>query len=396
MKMPLILLGVILFAICCDSLIPLQLKSVLYALSLSIKSVIILILPMIIFMLLFKTLAKLAGNATKTVLLILALTCCSNFVSTMISYQIGSSIYGLDMSLTSPQGSDGLAAAWSLKLPALIANDHAMFAGLILGILGANFFPSISQRTAKWFDSIVNFALKIIFYAIPVFVAGFVIKLIHDKVMESIFYDYAVVFSIVAASLGCYLTFIYFLTNNFKIRQFASSIKNMLPAAIAGFGSMSSAATMPLTMIGTEKNTQNPNLTRLMIPTTVNIHLIGDCFAIPIFAFAVMKNFGIAEPTFIAYFVFALYFVLAKFSVAAIPGGGILVMLPLLEGHFGFTGEMSSLITALYILFDPVITVANVCGNGGLTMVMNKLQPLLMGSKSSEEATSASAPVVSI
>jgi Na+/H+-dicarboxylate symporter len=59
-----------------------------------------------------------------------------------------------------------------------------------------------------------------------------------------------------------------------------------------------------------------------MIPATVNIHLMGDCFAIPIFAFAILKSFGIAEPTTFSYLMFAISFVLAKFSVAAVPGGG--------------------------------------------------------------------------
>ncbi len=49
---------------------------------------------------------------------------------------------------------------------------------------------------------------------------------------------------------------------------------------------------------------------------------MGDCFAIPIFAFAVLKNFGHFEPAFMDYFIFAVYFMLAKFSVAAVPGGG--------------------------------------------------------------------------
>lgn len=70
--------------------------------------------------------------------------------------------------------------------------------------------------------------------------------------------------------------------------------------------------------------------------------------------------------------IFTFYFVLAKFSVAAIPGGGIIVMLPILEGYLGFNGEMMSLITALYILFDPVITCANVFGNGAFAKMIDR------------------------
>jgi Na+/H+-dicarboxylate symporter len=95
-----------------------------------------------------------------------------------------------------------------------------------------------------------------------------------------------------------------------------------------------------------------------------------------------MKSFGIHEPTFISYLTFACYFVLAKFSVAAIPGGGIIVMLPILENHLGFTAEMSSLITALYILFDPIITTANISGNGSFAMLINKISSLQFFKKS--------------
>jgi Na+/H+-dicarboxylate symporter len=85
-----------------------------------------------------------------------------------------------------------------------------------------------------------------------------------------------------------------------------------------------------------------------------------------------MKNFGLSEPTFAAYFIFALYFVMAKFSVAAIPGGGMIVMLPILESHLGFTSEMSLLITALYMMFDPIASGANVFGNGAFSQLLER------------------------
>nr|WP_269077747.1 cation:dicarboxylase symporter family transporter [Rickettsia felis] len=64
---------------------------------------------------------------------------------------------------------------------------------------------------------------------------------------------------------------------------------------------------------------------------------------------------------------------MAKFSVAAIPGGGIIVMLPILEQYLGFNTNMMSLITALYILFDPVITCANVLGNSAFVKLIDNI-----------------------
>jgi Na+/H+-dicarboxylate symporter len=379
-KMPIVLLGIIFSIFLFGDSIPESAKSVIFALSLSVKSAIIFILPFIIFMLLFKTVSQLSRDATKLVILILAFVCCSNFLSTMLSYQIGQQIYNLDLSIAVPQDASGLLPSWNFTLPKVIANDVAMFGGILLGLLAAFFAPNLATRFSSYFDKAVNVLLRGLTYIVPLFIAGFILKLHHDKLMDNILRDYSVIFSLVALSLVSYISFIYLACSNFTFATFATRVKNMLPAAIAGFSSMSSAAAMPLTIIGTEKNTQNPLLSRLSIPATVNTHLVGDCFAIPIFAFAVMKNFGVPDPLFSSYLVFALYFVLAKFSVAAVPGGGILVMLPILESQLGFTAEMASLITALYILFDPVITCANVCGNGGFALVLDRLQKLLFKS----------------
>lgn len=373
-KMPILLLAVIGAIFLLDGYIPYEVKSQIFALSLLVKSVIIFTLPFVIFMLLFKTVAKLSSGATKVIMLVLGGVCCSNFLSTMVSYQIGSAIYHMDLSLAVPADVEGLLPAWSATVPSIASNDIAMFSGLILGVLSSQLVPGVASTICAVFDKVVAVAFKVLTCIVPIFIAGFVLKLNHDKVIHTIAQDYAVIFALVALSLAGYIACIYLVSSRFSLSRFGASVKNMFPAAIAGFSSMSSAAAMPLTIMGAEKNSANPMLARLSIPTTVNIHLIGDCFAIPIFAFAVMKNYGMPEPLFYSYFIFALYFVLAKFSVAAIPGGGILVMLPILESQLGFTAEMGSMITALYILFDPVITCANVLGNGGFAMALDRIQ----------------------
>jgi Na+/H+-dicarboxylate symporter len=191
--------------------------------------------------------------------------------------------------------------------------------------------------------------------------------------MTMIIKDYTLILAIIALALFGYILLAYFLLSNGRAGEFLQSLKNMLPAAVSGFSTMSSAASMPLTIIGAENNAKNKDLVGSVIPATVNIHLIGDCFAIPIFAYAVLKNYGMPDPTLMSYLIFTCYFVLAKFSVAAIPGGGIIVMLPILEAYLGFNADMMSLITALYILFDPVITCANVLGNGAFAKLMDRV-----------------------
>ena len=70
--------------------------------------------------------------------------------------------------------------------------------------------------------------------------------------------------------------------------------------------------------------------------------------------------------------IFSLYFILAKFGVAAVPGGGIIVISPILESQFGFSGQMTPLIYALYMMFDPIITSVNIMGNGAFAIAFKK------------------------
>ncbi len=371
-SMPFILLMLIIAVIFFDSAMPLLLKQILYSVSLTIKSIIIFLLPFIIFSLLFKAVVNLSKNATKIIGLILVLVCCSNFFTTFFSHYVGSWVYSFNLSMIIPKESSELTPLWSFYLPQIVANNVAMFSAIILGLVASKFYSIKAIKIANKLEYFLSFIFTILTYIIPLFVIGFIVKLQYDSVVLTILKDYAMIFLIVAIVQITYIMLAYFLLNNMKVSACFNSLKNMLPAAIVAFGSMSSAAAMPLTIMGSEKNAKNKDIANSVIPATVSIHLIGDCIAIPIFAYAVLKSFGVAEPSFLSYIIFAFYFVIAKFSVAAIPGGGIIVMLPILEKYLGFNSDMMSIITALYILFDPVITCANVLGNGAFAKMIEK------------------------
>jgi hypothetical protein len=372
-KMPIILCITIIAVMLLNPILPLEAKQIIYAISLSIKSLIVFLLPILIFGLLFKTMVVFARGATAMIALILVCVCCSNALSTILSHFVGEWVYHFDLSLLIPKESASLTPAWMWHLPKLISNDSAMFSGIGLGILLGGLNAERAQKMALILDVAIAKILNSFTYFIPLFVAGFALKLEYDGEMMIILKDYSLIFTIIGVSVFTYILCVYALLKRFNLKEFARAVKNMLPAAMAGFCTMSSAAVMPLTIAGAERNAKNKDIPKLVVPATVNIHLVGDCFAIPIFAYAVMKSFGMPEPSMLTYLVFVFYFVLAKFSVAAIPGGGIVVMLPILESCLKFNADMLSLITALYILFDLVITCANVLGNGAFAKLIDQL-----------------------
>jgi Na+/H+-dicarboxylate symporter len=373
-KMPFILVGLIVFISIFGHYIPVEIKSFIYSLSISIKSVIILLLPLIIFGLLFKVCVSLSRGATKLILFILMAVCVSNFTATVISGYVGSFIYNIEIPIFAPQNSASLDPSFILEGNSMIANDKAMFAGLLIGVLFSIFRPNLALIVAGYLDKIINKILFSFNFLIPVFVTGYILKLQHEGTILTIISNYALVFITIALLAISYLIVWYLVASNLKFSKFLFYIKNMLPACIVGFSTMSSAAAMPLVIEGAKRNSDNPQLAASIVPMVVNFHLLGCCLSIPIFAFAILKNYGLPQPEMSIFFVFTMYFVIAKFSVAAVPGGGIIVMLPILEKYLGFNIEMLSLITALYILFDPVITSINILGNGCFAVLMSKVK----------------------
>jgi Na+/H+-dicarboxylate symporter len=370
-KTPFILLAIISLIIFVD--LPLPLQQFLYSMSISIKAVVVMLLPIVIFCLLYKTMVTLHSKASRFIGLVFGLICCSNFVSTFLSHFIGEVVYQFDLSILTPKNLHELTPLWELELPKLVSNDKAIFAGILLGLLGAKYYYASAKKISDYIENYVHKILSKFVYVIPFFIAGFIAKLKYDGVVALMIKNYALIFAVVACSQFTYIFLSYLLLNKLNVRQAIFNLTNMMPAAISGFSTMSSAASMPLTIIGAERNAQNKDIARSVVPATVNIHLVGDCLAIPIFAYAILKSFGMPEPSLMQYLIFTFYFVLAKFSVAAIPGGGIIVMLPILQDNLGFNTDMMSLITALYIFFDPVITCSNVLGNGAFSKLIDQI-----------------------
>ena len=377
-KMPILLLGLIAFSLMIASFLPLAVKQALYTLSLELKAGILLVLPLLIFALLYNTTSKLAQSASSLILLIFAAVILSNFTATFLAQFIGYKLSLLNIHVTTPNPENALNPLWVSHWPKLMSNDKALILGVILGLL-SRFMPSSKRQSiSDFFDACTKHLLKGLTLVVPFFVIGFVVKLAHEQVIQTMWQDYALIFSVIFCSQIAYLFALYAGVQSGNVKKALFMFKNMLPAALTGFSTMSSAAAMPLTILGAQKNATNKPLARSIIPASVNIHLIGDCIAIPILAFALLYQFGLPAPTMSQYLIFTGYFVIAKFSVAAIPGGGILVMLPILEQRLGLHGEMLSLITALYILFDPIITGVNILGNGALAKIIDKSSLLLL------------------
>jgi Na+/H+-dicarboxylate symporter len=374
-SVPIVLIVALVVSIFFHSAMPYEAKSFIYACSLTAKSVVLLVLPLIIFGLLFKTFARMRDQATSVFFLIFGGLCVSNFFNTFVSRFMGSFLYNLDLNLGSiPTGSGSLEPYFTLVLPSVIKNEFALFGGIAAGVAVAARDKQLASKISEKIEVILQKAFSFISLLIPLFIIGFVIKCASDGNLASVIKNYSQIFLIFFAYASSYSIILYLAVNKFSPKNALSCLKNMLPAWLVAFSSASSALAMPVTILSAQKNAKDKELVGSVVSITTNIHLLGDCLFIPTIAYAVLKNYGLAEPSLETYFTFTIFFVIAKFSVAAVPAGGIIVMVPILEKYLNFTSEMSTLIIALYAVFDPVTTGFNVLGNGAFAKLIDNVK----------------------
>jgi Na+/H+-dicarboxylate symporter len=268
---------------------------------------------------------------------------------------------------------DALSPAFEFSLKNIVSNDVALCSGVIIGLLLYFVNRNFAATLAGYSERFTKVYFKILIPIMPFFIAGTALKLQHDGILIQIFEQYLqILIAFIVLAYG-FVLLQYFLLSRCKFSKFIFYLKNILPATVTAFGSMSSASALPLSIKAAEENVKKKSNADVIIPSTVNIHLVGDCFFIPMIAISVMSSFEMGIPTMTTYLLFALHFVLAKFAVAAVPGGGVLVMLPVMQNYLGMSSEMLALVTALYVLFDPIITACNVAGNGAMAIVFDKL-----------------------
>ena len=360
-----------------------QAVCIFYTISAFFIDLLLLLLPFIVFVFILRGLLCVKQGSLKLVALIFGGVTISNCLALAVAYCFGRltlPFFGLGHTPgLAEKFSSSVKILYKLDLPQLIGTELALavgiFLGVILGFMGDHQPIKLKVRSfaLKGSDHISTFLGKVFIPLLPIYVFGFSLKLSYDRVLYHLFHQYGKVFVLSMVLVFFYLLLIYWAGSGFRLQTALTKMKNMFPAAVTAFSTMSSAATMPLTLESTKKNTGDENFTDLVIPSTTNIHMLGDDLTIVMTAMTLMSVFGLDWPDVCAFIPFAFAFSIAKLSCVGIPGASVLVVLPVLQKHLGFSAEMISVLTTIYILQDPFGTTANVVGNGGFALILQRL-----------------------
>lgn len=413
-------LVVLVLGIALASHLPAPVVSFFYSISCTIKDLLVFALPVVIFSYLASSILSYRASASKLVGGIFLGIVVSIFIALLFSYGVGQlTLAHLTHTGVSPTSAvpgetlSGVVQLWTLSLPCL-ATEKAMILSLVFafwmnflqsswiarlrsshydkasgqviphsvlkGILSLGVFATVAQLEAlkasvvKLKDLCEKALMKLFVPVIPLYIFGYITKLARESASQGFVREFSGVFLFNFLCILLFVGLAFLIAARFRIGEAWTCLKNMAPATVTGFSTMSSVATMPVTIQATEKNLGgDPQFAKLVIPTTVNVHAIGDVINVSLSGLALLLMAGQPMPSLPLYLSFAVYMCLAQFSCVSVPGGGIIVMSGILQSHLGLSSEMVMLLTSIYFLLEPFLTACNVTYNGAFTMILKRV-----------------------
>ncbi len=357
--------------------------NIFYTISTVLKDILLLLIPFVVFSYLCSAILSLQGQAIFLIFAVFGLVIVSNIINVFTAY--GTAYYLLDflkpINFETIQNPNTVEALWRIPITTVLTADKAMLLGLFVGFIGlffgflgnskvTHFITQVVSKLKSWTTTALNLAF---IPFLPVYVFGFVLKIGFEGELGTLATAYAPVFFLSLIIIHAYLFFWYAIGSNGNIKETLKAIRTMVPAWLTGFSTMSSAATLPVTLKCVEANTHNPQLTNFVVPATSNVHMVGDGINITLTALALLAMSGMPLPGFTAFLAYVGAYVITKFSGSGIPGGGMIILLPVVEEYLGLSADLCSLVATLYILQDSLMTASNVAGNGAFALIANKL-----------------------
>ncbi len=367
-SLPLQLVLAIVLALILEPWMEVKTLSFFYTLSCAFKDLLMMVIPFVVFGYLMSSLVSFDKRALGMIFGILGLATLSNALCVFVAYGLGATFLpwlSFEPFQIAETTSDGVTALWTIPWTSPLTPGIAMALALFLGV-GAIFthYTPLKKLARRVRDDSTTVLKKVFIPLLPFYVFGFMLRLQYEGTFELLVKGYGQVFLLTLLIMILYVIFWYGVAAQFRWKHFKNMLVCMFPAGITAFTTMSSAATLPVTLEGTEKMLKERTYADFVIPLTANNHTVGDGLSIALSVLSLMWMSQNTLPTFESYALFTLFYCLARFSTAGVPGGGILVMLPIIQEYMGMSPGLLSLLTTLYVLQDPIITSVNVLGNG--------------------------------
>lgn len=331
-------------------------------------------IPLIIIGFIAPSITKMGNNASKLLLLAVAIAYTSSLGAALFSAGAG---YALIPHLSIAANVDGLKElpkeVFELSIPQIMPVMSALVFSIMVGLAAAWTKATVITNILEEFQKIVlEIVSKILIPILPFFIGLTFCGLAYEGSITKQLPVFLEVIVIVLIGHFIWMALLYGIAGAYSGENPLEVVKHYGPAYLTAVGTMSSAATLAVALqcAGKAKPLRK-DMISFGIPLFANIHLCGSVLTEVFFCMTVSKILYGSIPSVGTMILFCLLLGVFAIGAPGVPGGTVMASLGLITGVLGFNDAGTALMLTIFALQDSFGTACNVTGDGALTLILS-------------------------
>lgn len=329
--------------------------------------------PLIIIGFIAPSITRLQSNASRMLVLALALAYLSSVCAAFMSMGAG---YAIIPNLTIQSAADGLRQLPELLFNLEIAPIMSVMAALVFSVLiglAATWTHArvITQILEEFQQVVLAVVTRVVIPILPFFIAGTFCALAYEGSITRQLPVFLMVILIVIVGHFIWMAVLYGLAGAYSGHNPWEVVRHYGPAYLTAVGTMSSAATLAVALRCAKKSSVlRQDMADFGVPLFANIHLCGSVLTEVFFVMTVSQVLYNKLPSPMTMILFCLLLGIFAVGAPGVPGGTVMASLGLIISVLGFDDTGTGLMMTIFALQDSFGTACNVTGDGALTLML--------------------------
>lgn len=331
-------------------------------------------IPLIIIGFIAPSITKLKSNAGKLLGLALATAYLSSILAAFMSMTAGYSIIpSLNISSATENLKELPGVFFELNIPQIMPVMSALVLSLLIGMAATwTKVETFTELLDDFQKIILGIVTKIIIPILPIFIATTFSTLSYEGSITKQLPIFIGVIAIVLVGHLIWLAILYTIAGIYSKKNPFEVLKHYGPAYLTAVGTMSSAATLPVSLDCARKSKiLRKDCLDFGIPLFTNIHLCGSVLTEVFFVMVVSQILYGKLPDITSMIVFILLLGIFAIGAPGVPGGTVFASLGIIISVLGFNEAGTALMLTIFALQDSFGTACNVVGDGALTLILS-------------------------
>lgn len=330
--------------------------------------------PLIIIGFIAPSITKLRGNASRLLSIALILAYVSSVLAAVMSAAAG---YAIIPHLNISAEVEGLkelpGVFFKLDVPPLMSVMSALAFSLMLGLAVSWTKSTKLEGILDEFQNVVlSIVTKVVIPILPLFIGCTFSGFAYEGSITKQLPVFLIVIIIVLIGHFIWMAVLYGTAAVYTGKNPAEVFKHYGPAYVTAVGTMSSAATLPVTLTCARKSSVlRPDIIDFAIPLFTNIHLCGSVLTEVFFVMTVSQILYGQLPSVGNMALFIILLGIFAIGAPGVPGGTVMASLGLIVSVLGFNEAGTALMLTIFALQDSFGTACNVTGDGALTLILS-------------------------